>query len=399
VQEEEEEVRPARCLIAAFAASLALAPSSHAAEIPVTTLGDEFGTAPAAGCSLREAAQSANTNAGFGGCPAGEAAAPDHIRLDPGTHVLTRAGVDDSNVNGDIDLLVGDVTIQGLGSGQTTIQNQGGGDRVLHFVSSPTAFIGGIAVQGGAASGNGGGILAAGPMNAFNVSVSDNAASGDGGGIYLGSSSAGLMAALTVSGNDAGGNGGGIASAANPMTISNATISDNDADVDDGLEGAGGLAAISSLTISNSIIDGNRDGSSSSPNVNCGGFFNSAGYNLFGTADCDVSNTTGDTIGSANLLPLAFNGGNSLTHALPAGSAAINTGYPGSGAGTPCSAADQRGVAREGICDRGAYEYRTPPQTNPTPDPGPAPTVKCPKGKKLKKGRCVKKKRKKRRRK
>ena len=39
---------------------------AHAGTIQVTTTGDELGTG--AGCSLREAIQSANQGSGFGGC-------------------------------------------------------------------------------------------------------------------------------------------------------------------------------------------------------------------------------------------------------------------------------------------------------------------------------------------
>jgi len=50
------------------------------------------------------------------------------------------------------------------------------------------------------------------------------------------------------------------------------------------------------------------------------------------------------------LSPLANNGGPTQTMALQAGSPAIN-------AGSGCPPADQRGVARVGTCDVGAYEY------------------------------------------
>ena len=47
---------------------------------------------------------------------------------------------------------------------------------------------------------------------------------------------------------------------------------------------------------------------------------------------------------------LANNGGQTDTRALAAGSPAIN-------AGATCPSTDQRGVARDGACDIGAYEY------------------------------------------
>jgi hypothetical protein len=48
---------------------------------------------------------------------------------------------------------------------------------------------------------------------------------------------------------------------------------------------------------------------------------------------------------------LADNGGNTLTHALQAGSPAINAGD-----NVGCPAKDQRGYLREANCDMGAYE-------------------------------------------
>ncbi len=65
------------------------------------------------------------------------------------------------------------------------------------------------------------------------------------------------------------------------------------------------------------------------------------------------------------LGPLANNGGPTQTHALLAGSPAIDAGNPatpGSG-GNACEATDQRGYARPAglACDIGAYEFGAPP--------------------------------------
>ena len=70
------------------------------------------------------------------------------------------------------------------------------------------------------------------------------------------------------------------------------------------------------------------------------------------------------------LGPLADNGGPTRTHALLAGSPAIDTA-----AGCPPPAADQRGVARPRgtACDIGAYEFQ-PAAATPTPSPSPAPS-------------------------
>jgi hypothetical protein len=49
---------------------------------------------------------------------------------------------------------------------------------------------------------------------------------------------------------------------------------------------------------------------------------------------------------------LADNGGPTLTHALLAGSPAIDAGD-----NAVCPATDQRGLARDAACDVGSFEY------------------------------------------
>src|SRR5919197_317241 len=64
------------------------------------------------------------------------------------------------------------------------------------------------------------------------------------------------------------------------------------------------------------------------------------------------------------LLPVANNGGPTDTMALAGASPAIDAGDPAA-----CPPLDQRGVARLGVCDIGAFEYYPPPKgPPPTPD-------------------------------
>jgi uncharacterized Zn-binding protein involved in type VI secretion len=56
-------------------------------------------------------------------------------------------------------------------------------------------------------------------------------------------------------------------------------------------------------------------------------------------------------VGDGGLGGLADNGGPTFTHALLAGSPAINAGDPAA-----CPATDQRGTARTATCDIGSYE-------------------------------------------
>ena len=87
----------------------------------------------------------------------------------------------------------------------------------------------------------------------------------------------------------------------------------------------------------------------------------SRGFNLIeDDADCSMRATLPtDVIGADPMLgPLAANGGPTRTHALLAGSPAIDAGIPVVGSGFfACRAQDQRGFPRNGACDIGAYEF------------------------------------------
>jgi hypothetical protein len=116
------------------------------------------------------------------------------------------------------------------------------------------------------------------------------------------------------------------------------------------------------LVLRNTIVS--SIGSSACSTTN---FFNSGGslttigddYNIDSDGSCGLSGT--DIPGVDPLLaPLADNGGPTFTHALIAGSPAIDAGNPaapGSG-GLACEATDQRGVVRPvgSRCDIGAFE-------------------------------------------
>ena len=113
-------VRLAVSILVLMVALVATSGPVHAATITVTTEADEFGTG--AECSLREAIQAANTNAEFGGCPAGDVGS-DTITLPPGTYELTIAGDDeDLNATGDLDVLE-DLIIRGDSEFSTIILN------------------------------------------------------------------------------------------------------------------------------------------------------------------------------------------------------------------------------------------------------------------------------------
>lgn len=81
--------------------------------------------------------------------------------------------------------------------------------------------------------------------------------------------------------------------------------------------------------------------------------FTQGGHNIASDATCNLTDPTDKPSTDPLLGPLANNGGPTQTHALLAGSPAINAGD-----GTDVSATDQRGLARvsDGAVDIGAYE-------------------------------------------
>jgi CSLREA domain-containing protein len=250
-----------------------------------------------------------------------------------------------------------------------TATSHGGGievEQLLHMERT--------SVSGNVAGSDGGGIYSpdgalwlADSVVAGNSATSASPAAGNGGGIYVTQ----FMIALdsTLSGNTATGNGGGLYSGGytsfvRTNILNNLTIADNVADQDNNGSGNGGgvyVVLTSTLKMTNTLIAGNQDLGGQAPD--CFGTVTSSGYNLIeSTLGCTISGTaTGNITGqSAQLGPLADNGGPTLTHALLSGSPALDTGSPvtpGSG-GSACEAADQRGIARpQGFaCDIGAYE-------------------------------------------
>ena len=186
------------------------------------------------------------------------------------------------------------------------------------------------ATLGPSASANGGGISNAGDMELTNVTISGNRAFGHGGGIFQSASG-------------------------DKLKLFNVTMADNEARLVGGGINVMGLAP----EPVNTIIAGNRAGSAS---PDCAGTLASVGHNLIeDAAGCTIGGVvTGNIIGvTARLMPLAANGGPTLTHALRRTSRAIDA----------CSAADapafdQRGAPRpqdgdgDGapVCDIGAFE-------------------------------------------
>lgn len=256
--------------------------------------------------------------------------------------------------SGDVTLIRSTVT-QNRSSGAN---DKGGG--IFSGVGSVTLVD--STVSSNTSGNDGGGIHTSGDLSLTRSSVSGNAANrtiADGGGVF---SSFGEVTITdsTISGNSAGENGGGIRTHNGVVTITRSTISGNssgslgggiftraalltidETTVTQNLSGAGGGihldAGADQLLLNNSIVAGNTGTApdidrSSAPNA-----IIAARYSLIGDASglpIDVLKGEGNLVDINPLLgPLADNGGPTNTHALLAGSPAINTGTPGNPTG------------------------------------------------------------------
>jgi predicted outer membrane repeat protein len=257
-------------------------------------------------------------------------------------------------------------------------------DRAGGGIDATTARLTGSTVTGNHAGDAGGGLEVV-DATLTNSTVSGNTAIEAGGGIHA---TTATLRGSTVSGNSVLGAGGGGGIRANTATLTNSTVSGNSTRGD-----GGGISAIAALTllnvtvtdnsahagggvflvfggvssVRNSIIAGNLvDLDGSGPDLS--GAFTSAGHNLIGDgtgATGFTNGAIGDLVGTADapidprLGPLANNGGPTRTHALLAGSPAIDHGD-----NTNAPATDQRGVARvrdgdgngSQVVDIGAFE-------------------------------------------
>jgi uncharacterized repeat protein (TIGR01451 family)/CSLREA domain-containing protein len=207
-----------------------------------------------------------------------------------------------------------------------------------------------------------------------------------GGGIHQeGNTASSTITNTTISGNRVSDRAGGINSNGGVIDLINVTITANSADGIGGGLGAGGgiVRGGGEFRLGNTIVAANT--AITAPD--CTGPFSTTGNNLIGIR---ISTCTGftsqssDITGSATsprnpqLGPLADNGGPTQTHALLAGSPALDLANPAT-----CPAVDQRGVARaldgnnDGftICDIGAFELANPAKADlsivlsDTPDP------------------------------
>ncbi|MCC6244869.1 MAG: hypothetical protein IT353_18625 [Gemmatimonadaceae bacterium] len=222
-----------------------------------------------------------------------------------------------------------------------------------------TTILRGLTVSGNTATVQAPGIISLGNMTLENSTISGNSSPGPGGGVYSLGAGSGAIRNTTVSGNSASIGGGVLVNTT--LLLNNLTVVGNTATT----AGAGIHAGVSdvqtaTMTVTNSLIAANTVGGVAQ---NCargaGSVIVSSGYNLSDDATCTTFTATGDKANTTSGVnaTLADNGGPTRTHALSTGSAAINAGNA-----STCVVTDQRGYARAGVCDIGAFEFGgTPP--------------------------------------
>jgi CSLREA domain-containing protein len=192
-----------------------------------------------------------------------------------------------------------------------------------------------------------------------NSTVSGNTA-GAGAGLYNNGTL--TLTNVTVSGNTANvfrNDGGGGIDNGGTLSLTNCTVVGNTA-----AGGGGGIFGGSVTNFRNTIVAGNTSTAGIGHDLH--GTFNSQDYNLIGNAASATINgtTTHNITGQdAKLGPLADNGGPTRTHALLAGSPALDAGsnaLAGDANGNNLLT-DQRGAGRVGgaalVVDIGAYEF------------------------------------------
>ncbi|HEY9286101.1 MAG TPA: Ig-like domain repeat protein, partial [Pyrinomonadaceae bacterium] len=273
----------------------------------------------------------------------------------------------------------------GLQDGSTFPQNAGGG-----IFNEAMLTLANVEVTGNTAVGGAGGGVFNAPgatLSIINSTFSGNSGSGGGGIFNEGGTLA--MRNSTVSGNSSPADGGGIqTNSAQPVTLTNITVTNNRADSDDNASGTGGGIYIQSGTplIRNSIVADNYRGAGTTTEDDvANGSFDPASFNnLIGTGGSGglIAGTNGNLVGvtSPGIGALAANGGQTRTHKLLAGSAALDAGNNcvtiagGCATGDPADAVltDQRDFGRPvdaadadttATVDIGAVEMRASVQT------------------------------------
>jgi len=361
-------------LVASLLVSLATAGAAHAAYFVVDTTADLGDQMPGDGvcqaftgeCSLRGAVEEANAFAGA-----------DGIVVPAGTYATS--------------ITVTDQLVIGGAGAEVTIIDAGGTGTAVTANNADLALLD-VTITGANGTNVGGGIMSnGGRLTVIDCTIRDNQAGNMGGGIYkeggnllvigstisnnfsfnvgggIASDSQAHLINTTVSGNRVLNTGGGIYNG-QTMTLTNCTVTLNGCiNTGSGIDSRSD--GVEHLELENTIAAGNRlltldpiamELVDLGPGVDCIGDDVGGSYNLLQTNMCAITGSANQIGADAMLGELQDNGGQTPTHALLAGSPAIdaaNPATPGSGPGT-CPTADQRAIGRPqgAACDVGAYE-------------------------------------------
>lgn len=280
-----------------------------------------------ADCSVREAVAASNV-------------APGAILLPAGSFTLTRTGSDNTNANGDLDLLSG-AGIYGVGNGASGTRIVGvSGDRVFDLDPANQINIGAtfnfadLAISGGGGIGPGAGINAANGNDHLalkNLLLENNSATLlPGGAVH--SNGPSVVDTSTVRNNSSAGNGGGLAfAAANVLTrvdVFGSTIVGNQSTTSSS-GGGGGIFSSGNLVVYNSTFSGNSARFS-------GGGILSTTFN--GRVNLQQVTLAGNTADSDNNL----SGSGGGLRAEGSGASSLNSAFAGnrsSSSGDDCSRA------------------------------------------------------------
>ena len=268
------------------------------------------------GISLREAIQAANADAGVADDVTFEAA------LD-GLQILLTVAQGELAITDplsiDASALAGGITINGNDPSGTA----GDGIRIFNIDDSAGGAIAvtlnNLTLTGGDVSGGGGAIFSSENLTVTNCTITGNEATSDGGGVAA-SYGTTTITNSTISGNFAGEDGGGLAISGGTASITNSTISGNMAN----LRGGGIYVNYGADTeITNSTISGNSAG-------NAGGGI----YAYFGSTAITNSTISGNTADDKGGGIYAYVGsGDSLT--IQNSTITLNTSdFPSGGAGS-----------------------------------------------------------------
>ena len=370
-------------------------------------------------CSLIEAIQAANADTDVGGCD-DAGSGPDTIILPAdSTYVLTETYASNTG----LPVIASTITISGNGaiikrdpgsidnfrilkvggqpSGNLTLEDvtiaggrpnspEGGGGVLCYSGSSVILDSSTLWDNVALNTKSGGGAMIYGTLTMTNSTVYSNTANWNGGGLYLHTQATATITNCTFSGNSAGFRGGGVFNDGY-IRIAHSTIVSNLAgtDPDLALWHGGGLFVGNDgeVTLSHTIVSGNEAEWWGNELYNDSGTVKANDYNLFGqdgedddaafhgtfspggediTATSDGTNPT--ALDAILDTTLADNGGDTWTHALVAGSPAVDTGNPSF---TEPPLYDQRGSGYDrvvkNLIDIGAYEFGAGPEDTPQP--------------------------------